>query len=404
MSTAILVLNAGSSSLKFALFDAAGLATLARGQVEGIGTEPHFRVQDSAGDTLADARWAPLEAGAGHRRALARILAWLDDDFGAPSLVGVGHRVVHGGERFARPTPVDTEVLTFLETLVPLAPLHQPHNLAPVHALLAERPGLPQVACFDTAFHRSHPAVADCYALPPRFHDAGVRRYGFHGLSYEYVSARLAELDPASAAGRVIVAHLGNGASLCAIGNGASVDSTLGFSTLDGLPMGTRCGSIDPGVLLHLMRDQGFTADALERLLTRESGLLGLSGLSNDMRVLLESETPAARFAVDYFVYRVVGEIGRLAAVLGGLDALVFTAGIGEHAAPVRERVCAQSAWLGVALDAGRNATVSGAARVSSAQSDVAVWVVPTNEERMIARHVLDLLAPPAGQAVNQGA
>ena len=299
--------------------------------------------------------------------------------------------MVHGGPEYSRPVLVDEPVLAALERLVPLAPLHQPHNLAAIRSLRETQPRLPQVACFDTAFHRSHPQLADLYALPWAYYEAGVRRYGFHGLSYEYIAAALPQVAPAIAGGRVIVAHLGSGASLCALRAGVSVDSTMGFSALDGLPMGTRPGALDPGVLLYLVGERGMTAAALEKLLYKESGLLGLSGVSNDMRVLLESGEPRARLAVDFFVYRVAREIGALAAVLGGVDGLVFTAGVGENSAEIRARVVAACAWLGVALDAEANRR--GGPRISAEGSAVSAWVVPTNEELMIARHTLALVA-----------
>ena len=310
--------------------------------------------------------------------------------------------MVHGGAEYSRPVLVDAPVLAALERLVPLAPLHQPHNLAAIRALRETQPQLPQVACFDTAFHRSHPQLADLYALPWEYYEAGVRRYGFHGLSYEYIAAALPQVAPAIAGGRVIVAHLGSGASLCALRAGKSVDSTMGFSALDGLPMGTRPGALDPGVLLYLVGERGMTAAALEKLLYKESGLLGLSGVSNDMRVLLESGEPRARLAVDFFVYRVAREIGALAAVLGGVDGLVFTAGVGENSAEIRARVVAACAWLGVTLDAEANRR--GGPRISPEGSAVSAWVVPTNEELMIARHTLALVTGGTGDAAERSA
>jgi acetate kinase len=312
-------------------------------------------------------------------------------------LLGVGHRVVHGGVEFAAPVRVTPAVLAKLEALCPLAPLHQPHNLAGIHAVAAVQPDLPQVACFDTAFHRGHPELADWYALPRAFYDDGIRRYGFHGLSYEYIASVLPEVAPAIAEGRVVVAHLGSGASMCAIQAGRSQDSTMGFTALDGLLMGTRCGALDPGVVRHLLRAYGMDADAIERMLYQECGLKGVSGISNDMRTLLASADPRAAYTVDLFVWRICRELGALAAVLGGLDGVVFTAGIGERSAEIRARVCARAAWLGIALDDQANQV--GGPRISTAASAVAVYAIPTDEEQMIARHTLALLrrASPAG-------
>ena len=403
MTDAVLILNAGSSSLKFSVHaDDDGAPLLLRGQIEGIGTAPHFIARDAAGTTLEEEQWAPLSVEAGHARALGALTEWLAREFGALDVVAAGHRVVHGGPDFAEPVLVDADVLEKLESLVPLAPLHQPYNLAPVRALAELQPELPQIACFDTAFHRTHSDLADRYALPPEyFEERHIRRYGFHGLSYEYVSRRLAEIAPEEAAGRVVIAHLGNGASLCALDGGRCVESTLGFSTLGGLPMGTRCGNIDPGVLLHLLKGEGMSVDDLERLLSKESGLKGMSGIGNDMRELLSSDEPRAKLAVDYFVYQVNAELGRLVAVLGGLDALVFTAGIGEHAAPVRAGVVERGAWLGLALETEANAR--HAPLVSPADSRPAVRVIPTNEELMIALHARALLARAGTVATETG-
>ena len=396
MDDAILVLNAGSSSIKFSLF---AERLLAGGQVEAIQTEPHFTARDAAGKRLAEKRWP---AKIGHDGALAHILDWLKATFGAGlHLAAVGHRVVHGGAEYAAPVRVDARVLAKLERFVPLAPLHQPHNLASIRALLQRSPELPQVACFDTAMHRSNPPVAQMFALPKELSDAGIRRYGFHGLSYEYIASVLPEVDARAARGKTIVLHLGNGASACALQGGRSIASTMGFTAVEGLPMGTRCGSMDPGVMLYLMNERGMDARALEKLIYKQSGLLGVSGISSDMRVLLESAEPRAKLAIELFVYRVGRELGSLAAALGGVDALVFTAGIGEHAAPIRERICRQAAWLGVDLDMDANA-VHGP-RISSASSRVAAWVIPTNEELMIARHTRALLSrAPAQDPLNQ--
>jgi acetate kinase len=383
----ILVVNAGSSSLKFSLFrlgaaDALQLAV--RGQIDGIGTRPSLKVKDDAGNTL-DARELAVAEVREVKDAIALAGAWLRERFGGDPLLAVGHRVVHGGADYSRPVLVDRAVYDALERLIPLAPLHQPHNLAAIRALRETRPQLPQVACFDTAFHRTHGQLDDLYALPFEYYEAGVRRYGFHGLSYEYVAATLPRVAPQIANGRVIVAHLGSGASLCALRAGQSQHSTMGFSPLDGIPMGTRPGGVDPGVLLHLVGQRGMTPAALERLLYKESGLLGLSGVSSDMRLLLESTEARARLAVDYFVHYVAMEIGALAAVLGGLDGLVFTAGIGENSPEIRARVVAACEWLGVRLDVDANAR--GGPCISAAGSAVSAWVVPTNEELMIARH-----------------
>jgi acetate kinase len=385
----ILVINAGSSSLKFSLFrlDAAGALQLAvRGQIDGIGSRPRFKVKDDAGRALVERELEVADVRE-VKDAIALAGLWLGTHFPGEALRAVGHRVVHGGADYAQPVLVDDAVFADLEQLTPLAPLHQPHNLAAIRALRETQPQLPQVACFDTAFHRTHPQLADVYALPWEYYAAGVRRYGFHGLSYEYIASVLPQVAPAIAQGRVIVAHLGSGASLCALRAGQSVDSTMGFSPLDGIPMGTRPGALDPGVLLYLVGQRGMAAAALEKLLYKESGLLGLSGVSNDMRLLLESAEPRAQLAVDYFVHYVAKEIGALAAVLGGLDALVFTAGIGENAAAIRARIVAACAWLGITLDQAANAR--GDACISTAASAVSAWMVPTNEELMIARHAL---------------
>jgi len=301
--------------------------------------------------------------------------------------------VAHGGPKFPEPVVIDAGVLGDLESLIPLVPLHQPHNLQPIRAIMKRRPELPQVACFDTAFHRGHPRVADRFGLPDELYQSGVRRYGFHGLSYEYIARRLREVAPTIADGRVVIAHLGSGASMCALKNGKSVETTMGFSALDGLPMGTRCGSLDPGVLLYLMREKGMDADALEALLYKDSGLLGISGISNDLRDLLKSQEPRAIEAIDYFVYRIGQELGALAATLGGLDALIFTAGIGENSPEIRRRVCQDAAWLGIELD--KDANEAGRQCISRPGISPSVWVIPTDEERMIALHTRRLVTPP---------
>ena len=392
MSGDILVLNAGSSSIKVSLFGPGpdGPQLRLAGQIEGIGTHPHAVAHSAARAVLVDQRWADGAGPRDHDEAMALIVQWLAEQLPGWTPAAVGHRVVHGGTTYAQPVAIDSEVRANLQALIPLAPLHQPHNLKGIDAATRAYPAALQVACFDTAFHRGHPWVADAYALPRTWYDAGLRRYGFHGLSYEYIARAMRRIAPEVARGRMIVAHLGNGASLCAVRDGRSIESTMGFTALDGLPMGTRCGQIDPGVLLYLFGDRGMTVEAVTALLYHESGLLGLSGVSSDMRDLLASDQPMAREAVDYFVYRATGLAAALAAALGGVDGIVFTAGIGEHAAEVRARVCAGLAWLGVELDAAANA--AGAQRISTTASRVSAWVVPTDEERMIALHVTELL------------
>jgi acetate kinase len=385
-----LVLNAGSSSLKFCVYRReVGDWTLgARGHIEGIGTAPYFSVKDGTGALLAD---QPLGGAVGDgEAALDFLAAWLSSRYGGGRVLGVGHRVVHGGSRFAGPAIVTPQVLDELHDLVPLAPLHQPHNLAAIQAVLSRLPNVPQVACFDTAFHRGQPAVGELVPLPQEIRSRGVQRYGFHGLSYEYIASVLPQDAPEIAPGRVIVAHLGNGASLCALRNGKSVDCTFGFTALDGLCMGTRPGSLDPGVVLYLFQSLGLSPSQVEALLYKSSGLFGISGISNDMRVLLESSAPEARLAVDYFVYRATKEIGALAAVLGGIDGIVFTAGIGENSAEIRRRIIEACGWLGVEVDPEANAR--GGPRISTPGSHVSAWVIPTNEERIIARHTARLL------------
>ena len=387
-----IVLNAGSSSLKFSIYrrpNAVAWALETRGQIDGIGTSPRFSAKDWAGGRLADKRLDTTVHDA--RTALDFLSAWLRSRYGgSASVLGVGHRVVHGGARFAGPTIITPEVLADLRALIPLAPLHQPYNLAAIDAVTERLPGVPQVACFDTSFHRGQPPVAEVVPLPRDICDAGVQRYGFHGLSYQYIASVLPEVAPAIAGGRVIVAHLGSGASLCAMKNRRSVDSTLGFTALDGLCMGTRPGTVDPGVILHLFQTLGLSAKEVETILYKKSGLLGISGISNDMRDLLGRNEPDARLAVDYFVYRAAKEIGALAAVLGGLDGLVFTAGIGENSAEIRKRICRASAWLGIELD--EEANDRQGPRLSRATSGVSAWVIPTNEELIIARHTVMLL------------
>jgi acetate kinase len=392
MSEAILVLNAGSSSLKFAAYIAGpgdALELEVAGNLEELYGAARFRARTPDGAVAGEHAW-PKGAPPRHEGALEFLFAWLRDFDKDAELKAIGHRVVHGGVEYSAPTLIDSEVLSALERFVPLAPLHQPHNLLPIKVLREQRPELPQVACFDTAFHRSSPTLAQAYALPKWLSDKGVRRYGFHGMSYQYIASVLPQFDPKAAAGKTIVMHLGNGSSMCAIENGRSVASTMGFTAVEGLPMGTRCGSVDPGVLLFLMQQMGMDARQIETLVYKESGLLGVSGISSDMRVLLDSEAPEARFAVELFCYRIGRELGSLAAALGGLDAIVFTAGIGQNASPIRAEVCRHAAWLGVGLDEAANA--AGGPRISTPGSRVAAWVIPTDEEKMIARKTLDVV------------
>ncbi len=386
-----LILNAGSSSLKFCVFqrpDGENWKLDSRGQIEGIGTAPRLTVKDGDGEKIADNKLE--ETVRDGREAIDALAAWLRSKYGSARVLGVGHRVVHGGPRFTGPTVLNRRVLAELTEFVPLAPLHQPHNLAAIEALFDRMPEVPQVACFDTSFHRGHTPVAELVPLPRELRQSGLERYGFHGISYEYIASVLPEAAPEIASGRVIVAHLGSGASLCALKDGKSVDSTLGFTALDGLCMGTRPGALDPGVVLYLFQGLGLTAKEVETILYKKSGLIGISGISNDMRDLLGRTEPEAQLAVDYFVFRTAKEIGALAAVLGGIDALVFTAGIGENSPEIRERICQASAWLGVELDQAANA--DRGPRISRPDSKISAWVIPTNEELMIARHTASLL------------
>lgn len=389
MADAILVLNAGSSSLKFSLFevDTGAPVLVERGQLEGLATATHFEATASDGTLLAERSWY---RALGHDGAMAHLLLHLRESLSTHTLRAAGHRVVHGGTRYLQPARIDAAVLSYLETLIPLAPLHQPHNLAPIHALLAHSPQLPQVACFDTAFHRTLPDVEQAFALPTAITARGVRRYGFHGLSYEFIASALPHLDPEAAQGRTVVAHLGNGASMCAMRGGASIATTMGFTAVDGLMMGTRTGALDPGVMLYLMDEMKLDARALEKLIYKESGLLGVSGVSSDMRTLLASDEPRAALAIRLFCHRIARELGSLAATLHGIDALVFTGGIGEHAAPIRERVVAAADWLGITLDPEANARDGP---LISAPGPTRAWVIPTNEELMIARQTQALLA-----------
>ena len=386
----IAVLNAGSSSIKFALYDQ-GLAgaLLFRGQVERIGQAPRLEAKDAAGKVVTERNWP--EGKLDHEAATTEIIALGRELLHGRPVVAFGHRVVHGGTEFSAPALIDDKVLAKLAELVPLAPLHQPHNLAPIRAIARVAPHLPQVACFDTAFHRSQPALAQVFALPREITAAGVRRYGFHGLSYDYIVAHLKETEPELAHARLVIAHLGNGASLCAVRDGRSVASTMGFTAVDGLMMGTRSGALDPGVLLYLMQERGFDAVDIEDLLYRRSGLLGVSGLASDMRTLRQSRAPEATEAIALFIYRIVREIGSMVAALGGLDALIFTAGIGEHDAATRAEVVSGCAWLGLTLDEARNQ--AGGGRISSEASRVSAWVVPTDEERMISRYTSELVS-----------
>ncbi len=388
----ILVVNAGSSSVKFQVYEAgdpSNLKRLVKGRMDGVGSRPRLRAEASDGASLVDCTFE-VKTVPDVPAAIETAGSWLRDTQKlAPK--AVGHRVVHGGPEFDRPILIDADVLGKLEDYVPLAPLHQPSNLASIRTILARFPELPQVACFDTAFHRGHSAVADHFAIPARFYAAGVRRYGFHGLSYEYIAERMREIAPDVAAGRVIVAHLGSGASMCALANGRSVDSTMGFTALDGLPMGTRSGQIDPGVLLYLIQQKGMKPAALQGMLYRDSGLRDISGVSNDMRVLEASADPNAKLAIDYFVYRIGLHAGMLAAALGGLDAFVFTAGIGENSAMIRARVVERLGWLAAELDDAANAEARS--RISTPKSRVALFVVPTDEDLMIARHTLGMVS-----------
>jgi acetate kinase len=389
MNKVLLVINAGSSSIKFAIYQQDSSSKLivdANGQIDGIGSQPNFTVKRHQGDVLVDRTLSADEAD-NHTGAMCIIHSWVMEYLVDGALLAVGHRVVHGGQYYSAPVLIDAKILTELESLNSLAPLHQPHNLSTIRAFQEIMPTLPQVACFDTAFHHTQPEIAQRFALPRRFFDEGIRHYGFHGLSYEYIASVLPTLDPKLTDARIIVAHLGNGASLCALKFGHSIATTMGFSPLDGLVMGTRCGNIDPGVLLYLMDRHNMDVRALEELLYHESGLLGVSGISNDMRTLLASVDPRAKEAIELFAYRIGREIGSLVAALGGLDALVFTGGIGEHSAVIRAKACRQAAWLGLELDDSANETSSSL--ISTLNSKVSAWVVATDENLMIANHTL---------------
>lgn len=392
----LLVLNAGSSSIKFSVFEVEpGVSPQERfgGQVEGIGGAARFVVKSSDGESVGEHAW-PEGATVDHDQALHRIDDWLSGHLPGRAFLACSHRVVHGGLKHVAPVLIDDAVLAELQALCPLAPLHQPHNLAPIRAMRARLPNLPQIACFDTAFHRGQSEVVQQFALPRAITEAGVRRYGFHGLSYEYIASVLPQVHPRLATARVIVAHLGNGASLCAMQGGRSLASTMGFSALDGLAMGTRCGALDPGVVFHLLREMKLSPEEVERMLYHDSGLLGMSGVSNDMRALrTRAHEPQVRLALDIYVHRIVREIGSMAAVLGGCDALVFTAGIGEHGVDTRAEVIEGCRWLGLQLDAERNAASAACITRGDPAQTPSAWVVPTDEEGMLARHALAVLA-----------
>jgi acetate kinase len=396
MTDVILALNAGSSSIKFALYacrpDTADPTPIADGEIEGIGDTPKLTIREVAGETAIKRE---LPAGSDHEMLLHLVLEWIDGHSSGLSLIAAGHRVVHGGADFGAPVLIDDTVLARLEKLVTLAPLHQAHNLAAVRSVAAVAPNLPQVACFDTGFHRTNSPLATTFALPRALTNEGVRRYGFHGLSYEYIAGTLPRYAGAAAEGRVVVAHLGHGASMCAMRERRSVATTMGFTALDGLPMGRRCGALDPGAILFLMKEKGMDYEALTDLLYRQSGLLGVSGISDDMRELLASQATEAKEAVDLFAYRIGRELGSLAAALGGLDALIFTGGIGEHAAAVRERACRNAEWLGVKLDPEANEL--GQERISAPGSPIPVFVIPTDEDLMIVRHTVSVLRGDGG-------
>ncbi len=399
MTDAILVLNAGSSSIKFSVFVArkSDLELTFSGQVEGLFTAPRFVAKTPDGAVIGEKSWGE-GVNLGHDGAIEHLRVFLREQRGGLKLAGMGHRVVLGGRKYSHPVRVDAQVLADLEQLIPLVPLHQPHNLAPIRLVLERLPDVPQVACFDTAFHHTNPPLTQMYALPQALTDAGVRRYGFHGLSYEYIASVLPERAPRAATGKTVVLHLGNGSSMCALAAGRSMACTMGFSALDGLPMGTRCGALDPGVILFLLDHQKMDARAIEKLLYSQSGLLGVSGISSDVRTLLESRDPRAKLALDLYVYRISRELGSLAAALGGLDAIVFTAGIGQNAVVIRERVCRDAAWLGVELDPAANAKPDKSGCITTKRSRVAAWVLRTDEELMIARHTQRLLGLTPGK------
>ncbi len=393
MADGIAVVNSGSSSIKFSLYtlkEEGNIAYFFGGQVDGIGVAPRFVAKEADGKVMEEKEWSKTDDMV-HGALLEYIFEWIRSNLQDITVCGVGHRVVHGGSLYNTPVRVTSEIIEQLETFTPLAPLHQPNNLTPIRAIAERLPELPQIACFDTAFHRTQPNVAQAFALPRSLTDEGVRRYGFHGLSYEYIARTVGDYASVEIAhGRVIVAHLGSGASMCAIKNGKSITSSMGFSALDGLPMGTRTGTLDAGVILYLLQAKKMSPSEIENLLYKQSGLLGVSGISNDMRVLLESDDSKAEEAIELFVYRINRELGSLMAALGGLDAFIFTAGIGENSPEIRQRICSAAAWAGIRYD--DNANQSGSACISAAESPVSVWVIPTNEELMIATHTLELL------------
>ena len=401
MTETILVVNAGSSSIKFQLFDVGACDRLKRrlrGQIEGVGTRPRL-LANVNGDTPVEETWPKAEVS-NVPAALDKVITFLRKQIGGRMPTAVGHRVVHGGPDYSAPVVVTDAVVNRLERFVPLAPLHQPNNLAPIRVILERQPRMLQVACFDTAFHRGHPEVADRYAIPEPLYEEGVCRYGFHGLSYEYISRRLGEIAPQTAKGRVVVAHLGSGASMCALFDGKSVESTMGFTALDGLPMGTRPGQLDAGIVLYLLSEKGMSAKAIERFLYNDCGLKGLSGISNDVRELLPSADPRAKLALEYFVYRIVLFTGMLTAAMGGIDAFVFTAGIGENAPAIREAVVRRLSWLGLKLASQANA--KGEQLISRERSRVACYVIPTDEELMIASHTLQALRERASSQLKE--
>jgi acetate kinase len=392
MGEAIFVLNAGSSSVKFSIYGLTDqdIKLVARGQIDGLGDSPHFTAKDQRGQTLADGPPGSTTGDFGHAEAFEYLAHWTHKHFASQlTPIAVGHRVVHGGASFTQPRLINAAVLAELEQLIPYAPLHQPHNLRAIKTVMRLRPDLPQVACFDTAFHRGRARVTERFALPDELFRRGARRWGFHGLSYEYIASHLRCIAPDISEGRVIVAHLGNGASLCALRNGKCVDTTMSFTVLDGLPMGTRCGSLDAGVVLFLLRD-GWSTHRIEELLYRRSGLLGISGISSDVRTLLASDSPLAAEAIEFFVYRINREIGSLTAALGGLDALVFTAGIGENSPVIRQRVCQELAWSGIRID--EDANQHGETCISPDGLSPSVWVIPTDEDEVIANHTLSVI------------
>lgn len=392
MANAILTINAGSSSIKFALFELRdGFECTIEGEAEGIGTSPHLLIRNN-GQVAYEKSW-PDDKTLGYEPLLSESLAWLEKHLNTDRLIAVGHRVVHGGQKFYAPVKVTQDIIKDLEALIDLAPLHQPHNIAPMKSLLKMRPDLPQVACFDTAFHHTMPEVAKRIGIPRHYHDEGVLRYGFHGLSYEYISSCLPSMAPNLAKGRVVAAHLGNGASMCALQAGQSIDSTMGFTALDGLMMGTRTGTIDAGVVLYMMQSRGMDADALTALFYKESGLLGVSGISSDVRTLLESPAMEAKEALELFSFKAAHQAAGLVTSLGGLDGLIFTAGIGEHAAPIRAQICARLAWMGIQI--APEANKANAPIISTPDSKIEVRVIPTNEELVIARHTLSLVQAP---------